>query len=38
MVGRPARRRRRHPRKPQGGKVQLVDEDSITRTGFSSPT
>jgi hypothetical protein len=27
MVGRSARHRRRHPRKPQGGKVQLVDED-----------
>jgi len=27
MVGRPARRRRRHPRKSQGGKVQFVDED-----------
>jgi hypothetical protein len=27
MVGWPPRRRRRHPRKPQGGKVQLVDED-----------
>jgi len=27
MIGRPARRRRRHPRKSQGGKVQFVDED-----------
>src|SRR5205814_6556502 len=27
MIGRPARRRRRHSRKPQGGKVQFVDED-----------
>ena len=27
MIGRPACRRRRHPRKPQGGKVQFVDED-----------
>jgi len=27
MIARPARRRRRHPRKAQGGKVQFVDED-----------
>src|SRR5437764_670455 len=27
MIGRPARHRRRHSRKPQGGKVQFVDED-----------
>src|SRR6267142_237544 len=27
MIGRPSRRRRRHPRKSQGGKVQLLDED-----------
>jgi len=27
MVGRPACRRRRHPRKTQGGKVEFVDED-----------
>src|SRR5712675_1617923 len=27
MIGRPSRRRRRHPRKPRGGKVQLLDED-----------
>ena len=27
MIGRPACRRRRHPRKSQGGKVQFVDED-----------
>src|SRR5207249_9342424 len=39
MIARPARRRRRHPRKPQGGEVQFVDEDlTTTRTEFSSPT
>ncbi len=27
MIGWPARRRRRHPGKPQGRKVQFVDED-----------
>src|SRR5437762_11273318 len=27
MIGRPARHRRRRSRKPQGGKVQFVDED-----------
>src|SRR5260370_42164280 len=27
MVGRPSRRRRRHPGKSQGGKVQFLDED-----------
>ncbi len=27
MIGRPACRRRRHPRKAQGGQVQFVDED-----------
>jgi hypothetical protein len=27
MIGRPPRRRRRHPRKPQGRKVQLVNKD-----------
>src|SRR5206468_10788627 len=27
MIGRPARRRRRHPRKSQGGQLQFVDED-----------
>jgi hypothetical protein len=26
MIGRAARRRRRRPRKPQGGKIELVDE------------
>src|SRR5437588_584238 len=27
MISRPTCRRRRHPRKPQGGEVQFVDED-----------
>src|SRR5713226_10708671 len=27
MIGRPSRRRRGHPGKPQGGKIQFVDED-----------